>query len=100
MKKHNREQENIKPEKHSWFHSKKDIEETSDAVEETVEETVETTEEAVEEITESAEEITEESIEESEDTAKETVEEVSEEGETSFIYDMNQLNQKKIHLNL
>ena len=54
MKKHNREQENIKPEKHSWFHSKKDIEETSDAVEETVEETVEdavedTAEDAVEE---------------------------------------------------
>ena len=73
MKKHNREQENIKPEKHSWFHSKKDIEETSDAVEETVEETVE---DAVEDTAEDAvEDTAEDAVEE---TVAETVGEVEE----------------------
>ena len=75
MKKHNREQENIKPEKHSWFHSKKDIEETSDAVEETVEETVE---DAVED---TAEDAVEETVEETVGEVEEFTESVTNEAE-------------------
>ena len=98
MKKHNREQENIKPEKHSWFHSKKDIEETSDAVEETVEETVEdaventveTVEETVDaEVDEAVDEVVDAVVDENE--AEEATEEATEEvsSEIASVVDEN-----------
>ena len=53
MKKHNREQENSQPEKHSWFKSKKD-----DAKQEVTEEVKEEVSEEVTDVAESAEKVT------------------------------------------
>ena len=53
MKKHNREQENSQPEKHSWFKSKKD-----EAKQEVTEEVSEEVSEVAEDVAESAEKVT------------------------------------------
>lgn len=95
MKKHSREQENIKPEKHSWFKSKKADKETSDIVEEVseIEEKASDVEDEISDIVEDASDIEEkaadnvegafekvsENIEEAaEETAEPAVEEITE----------------------
>ena len=58
MKKHNREQENSQPEKHSWFKSKKD-EAKQEVTEEVKEEVSEEVTDVAEDVAESAEKVTE-----------------------------------------
>ena len=58
MKKHNREQENSQPEKHSWFKSKKD-EVKQEVTEEVKEEVSEEVTDVAEDVAESAEKVTE-----------------------------------------